>query len=125
MWMTAIYVALGGGIGATLRFLTGVYVGRWANGTFPLGVLCANVIGCFLMGLVVVYLGQKSMNAWQPFLMTGILGGYTTFSAFSLEAFTLIENGLIGQGVLYILLSVFVSIAALILGIMIARGIWA
>jgi len=125
MWITAAYVALGGAIGAALRFLTGVYVGRFATGQLPLGVLTANVVGSFVMGLVVVYLGQRNAPEWQPFLMTGILGGYTTFSAFSLETVTLFEKGLVGQAVLYIVLSVGVSIAALVLGVMIARGIWA
>jgi CrcB protein len=77
------------------------------------------------MGLLVVYLGQKMLSHLNPFLMTGILGGFTTFSAFSLEAYTLFERGEVGQAAIYVIASVVLSIAALIAGIFIMRGLLA
>ncbi|MDC1229799.1 CrcB family protein [Octadecabacter sp.] len=90
-----------------------------------MGVLAVNIIGSFLMGLIVVYLGQKMLSHLNPFLMTGILGGFTTFSAFSLEAYTLFERGEVGQAAIYVIASVVLSIAALIAGIFIMRGLLA
>jgi len=120
---TVIQVALGGAIGAAARY--GVGVALFRSGAFPLGVLAVNVIGSFLMGMLVVYLGQKMLSHLNPFLMTGILGGFTTFSAFSLEAYTLFERGEIAQAATYVALSVVLSIGALILGVFIMRGLLA
>ena len=89
MLITMFQVALGGAIGSVARFATGVVVTRGLGaGGFPLGVLTVNVLGSFLMGALVVYLGQRGLAALNPFLMTGVLGGFTTFSAFSLETLT-------------------------------------
>ncbi|MEL7213105.1 MAG: fluoride efflux transporter CrcB [Pseudomonadota bacterium] len=125
MFSTMLQVALGGAIGAAARYGVGVAVFRWAGPGFPLGVLVVNVVGSFLMGLLVVYLGQKSLSHLNPFLMTGVLGGFTTFSAFSLEAYTLFERGDVGQAALYVGLSVVLSIAALVLGVLAMRGLLA
>lgn len=120
---TVIQVALGGAIGAAARYGVGVALVR--PGAFPIGVLAVNIIGSFLIGLIVVYLGQKMLSHLNPFLMTGILGGFTTFSAFSLEAYTLFERGEVGQAAIYVIASVVLSIAALIAGIFIMRGLLA
>lgn len=125
MILTSIYVALGGAIGAALRFWAGLAVIRVFGTGFPLGVLSVNVVGSFIMGLFVVLAAQRGMTAWQPFVMTGVLGGFTTFSAFSLEAFTLFERGLFGQAALYIVLSIGLSLTGLALGVFMARGMWA
>ncbi len=119
---TVLQVALGGAIGAAARYGVGVALFR-PGGVFPLGVLAANVIGCFVMGLVVVYLGQRAMSHLNPFLMTGILGGFTTFSAFSLEAYTLFERGQTGLAALYVGLSVGLSLLALVAGVYVMRGV--
>ena len=121
---TILQVAFGGAIGAAARYSVGLALLRFGAG-FPIGVLAVNVAGSFLMGLVVVYLGQKILSQFNPFLMTGILGGFTTFSAFSLEAYTLFERGAVGQAAIYVSLSVILSIAALIAGIFIMRGLLA
>ncbi|MCA1776004.1 MAG: fluoride efflux transporter CrcB [Loktanella sp.] len=121
MFTTLIQVALGGAIGASGRYLLGMALFR-PTAAFPVGVLSANVIGCFLMGAVVVLLGQKGLTHLNPFLLTGVLGGFTTFSAFSLEAMTLYERGALGLAALYVALSVILSLAALAAGIHIARG---
>ncbi len=122
MVLTTIFVALGGAIGAALRFLAGVAILRLLPGNFPFGVLGVNVLGSFIMGVLAVWLYHRGLTGWQPFLMTGVLGGFTTFSAFSLEAVTLFERGAMGQAALYVGLSVGLSIGALILGVALARG---
>ena len=121
---TVLQVALGGAIGAAARYGVGVVMFRPQSG-FPIGVLAVNILGSFLMGAAVVYLGQKMLGHLNPFLMTGILGGFTTFSAFSLEAYNLFESGEVGQAATYVILSVTLSIAALVAGILIMRGVLA
>lgn len=119
-------VALGGAIGASLRYLTGVAVLRLFGATaFPLGVITVNIIGSFIMGVFVVAAAERGLTHISPLVMTGILGGFTTFSSFSLETMTLIERGDVGQAGLYILLSVGLSVGALALGLYMARGVFA
>jgi CrcB protein len=119
-------VALGGAIGAALRFLTGLGVLRlFGSGDFPLAIIVVNVIGSFLMGVFVVLAAQRGLTHFSPFVMTGLLGGFTTFSAFSLETVTLIERGQMGSAALYIVLSVGLSVGALALGLLAARETFA
>ncbi len=123
MFGPLIAVALGGAIGASLRYLFGVGILRVVGVTsFPVAILSVNVIGSFLMGVFVVLAAQRGLTHFSPFVMTGLLGGFTTFSAFSLEAVTLYERGDWGQAALYVGLSVFLSIAGLMLGLFVARG---
>jgi CrcB protein len=84
-----------------------------------------NTLGSFVMGMFVVFATQRGMTQLSPFVVTGLLGGFTTFSAFSLEAVNLFERGAMGQALAYVAMSVVLSIGGLILGLMIARGIWA
>lgn len=128
MIQTLIYVALGGAIGASARYLTGLAAIRVMGPGFPWGTLAVNVIGSFLMGVLVVTLAQFSAaqfsaNRFAPLLMTGLLGGFTTFSAFSLDAVTLWERGETGAAVTYVAVSVALSLAALVAGLFIARGL--
>ena len=123
MFTTLIPVALGGAIGASARYLTNVAVTRAVGVGFPLGTMVVNVIGSFLMGVLVVVLARKGGNAAAPFLMTGVLGGFTTFSAFSLDTLTLVERGALGQAALYAGLSVALSLAAIVLGLVVARAV--
>ena len=125
MIWTTLQVALGGALGAALRFLAGLGVLRLTGPGFPYAILSVNILGSFLMGLFVVYAAQRGMTHLSPFVMTGILGGFTTFSAFSLEAYTLFERGQTGAAGMYVLASVVLSIAGLIAGVMIARGVFA
>lgn len=118
-------VALGGAIGSSLRYLSGLALTRSFGIGYPLGVLPVNIIGSFLMGLFFVYAHHKGYTSANLFVMTGMLGGFTTFSAFSLEAVTLMERGQFGQAALYIGLSVGLSILGLMAGLAAARGIWA
>lgn len=122
MVLTLIQVALGGAIGACLRYLTSVGAMRLFGPGFPYGTVLVNVAGSFLMGVLVVILAHKSGTRFAPFLMTGVLGGFTTFSAFSLDAFTLWERGQVAVAGAYVAGSVVLSIAALIAGVLTMRG---
>ncbi len=123
MFSTLSLVALGGAIGAALRYLAGQVLFRLTGPSeFPVAILGVNVVGSFLMGVFVVLAAHKGLMQFSPFVMTGVLGGFTTFSAFSLEAVTLFERGDYGAAGLYIGLSVVLSIGALMLGLMLARG---
>ena len=125
MFLTLAQVALGGAVGASLRYLTNTGVMRLIGPGFPWGTMTCNVVGSFIMGVLVVVLAHLGGNKFAPLLMTGLLGGFTTFSAFSLDAVTLFERGQIGLAALYVLLSVTLSVGALVVGLWMARGIWA
>lgn len=125
MMTTLVQVALGGALGASARYLTNTAVMRWIGPGFPYGTLLVNVVGSFLMGVLVVVLAQKGGSKLAPFLMTGLLGGFTTFSAFSLDAFTLWERGQTALAGAYVAGSVVLSIMALVVGILTMRGILA
>lgn len=126
MLTTMAQVAVGAAIGGAARFGVGVFMLRIVGATvFPLAIITVNVIGSFLMGLFVVWAAQRGMTGWNPFVMTGILGGFTTFSAFSLEVVTLIERGQVNLAAIYIAASIGLSIGALFAGVLIARGMGA
>ena len=93
--------------------------------SFPVAIIAVNVIGSFLMGLFVVLAAQRGLTHLSPFVMTGLLGGFTTFSAFSLEAVTLYERGEPALAALYMALSVVLSVLGLMAGLVVARSIWA
>jgi fluoride exporter len=124
MFFTVLQVAAGGAIGASARFLTGVAIQR-GLGTFafPLGVISVNILGSFIMGALVVFLGQRGLTHYNAFLATGILGGFTTFSSFSLETWRLFERGEVSTAALYVGLSVVVSLAALVGGVHLMRAV--
>ena len=126
MISTVSLVALGGACGAALRYLTGVGVLRsFGHQDFPLAIITVNVVGSFLMGVFVVAAAQKGLTHLSPLVMTGLLGGFTTFSAFSLESANLIERGAFGQAAVYVFLSVGLSVGGLFLGLWLARGVFA
>lgn len=122
MIATLLQIAAGGALGASARYLTGVWVTRIAGPGMPLGVLTANVLGCLLLGLFIGMAGARGWTWLNPFVATGLLGGYTTFSSFSMEAINLIEEGQAGLAVAYIGLSVGAGLGALYLGLVLARG---
>ena len=125
MLLNVSLVALGGALGSSVRYLVGLAFVKAMPLGFPMGVLPVNILGSFAMGLFVVFAHQKGLSVANLFVMTGLLGGFTTFSAFSLEAVTLMERGHLGQAALYVGLSVALSILGLMAGLAIARGIWA
>ena len=123
MILTLFQVALGGAIGASLRYLTNVGAMRMFGLGFPIGTVIVNIAGSFVMGLLVVTLAKKGGNHLAPLLMTGILGGFTTFSAFSLDALTLWERGQQGLAFGYVAASVLFSLAAIAAGLFVARNL--
>jgi len=121
--MNFLIVFLGGGIGSMLRHGVNVLGARWLGTGFPYGTLTVNVTGSIVMGLLAGYFAFKgeATQSWRLFLMTGILGGYTTFSAFSLDAILLYERGQIGQALAYVAASGAVSIFGLFAGLVLIR----
>ena len=119
------WIALGGALGSVARFLVGPMVQRMVHGPFPVGTLAINVVGSFLLGLVLrssLQGGQLSSNT-IAFLTVGFCGGFTTFSAFSWETLRLLEDGEVVHTFTYIALSVALSVTAVFLGSLVARGL--
>lgn len=125
MISTLLQVALGGAIGASARYLTGVAAIRLLGPGFPWATVTVNVAGSFLMGVFVVLAAHRGLTHLAPLIMTGLLGGFTTFSAFSLDAVTLYERGAAGQAAAYVAGSVILSIAGLFAGLWVARALLA
>jgi fluoride exporter len=123
--MRYLIVFLGGGVGAALRHGVNVAAARLLGTAFPYATTIENVSGSLLMGLLAGYFAFRGgiSQHWQLFLTTGILGGYTTFSTFSLDAALLYERGALGLAALYILLSVLMSIGGLFAGLWFMRYI--
>ncbi len=121
--MNYVLVFLGGGLGATLRYVINMTCARCMGTAFPWGTFIINVTGSTVMGLIAGYLAFKgeASQPWRLFLMTGILGGYTTFSAFSLVTGLLYERGDLGLALAYVLGSVVLSIAGLFAGLALVR----
>jgi CrcB protein len=119
-------VMLGGAIGSVCRFLAGSLVLRYYSTIFPLGTFLINVSGSFLIGLLMtVFLNRPAVHAnWRLFLVTGILGGYTTFSSFEWEALMTLRNGAASVGFLYLGLSVLLGLGAAWLGLLAANRLW-
>jgi CrcB protein len=118
-----LVVFVGGGIGASLRHAVNMISARGLGTAFPWGTFIINISGSIVMGLIAGYLAFKggASQPWRLFLMTGILGGYTTFSAFSLDAALLYERGEIASALFYVLGSVALSIAGLFAGLALVR----
>jgi CrcB protein len=121
--MYYILVFVGGGLGSTLRYVVSIASARALGTNFPWGTFIINITGSTVMGLIAGYLAFKgeASQPWRVFLMTGILGGYTTFSAFSLDTAMLYERGEIALALAYVLGSVILSIAGLFAGLALVR----
>ncbi|WP_333817844.1 fluoride efflux transporter CrcB [Tabrizicola sp.] len=115
MSQTLPLIALGGAIGSMLRYLMVAAIGA------PWGTAAVNVLGSFTIGVLFILLDSRI--AWQLFLMTGVIGGFTTFSAFSLDTLKLIQQGQSLQAAAYVLASVALSLIAVALGVALARGL--
>lgn len=117
-----LLVALGGGLGSALRLATVRLAQAWFGAGFPLGTLTVNLVGSTAMGLLAALLAERAGDdPWRLFLMTGLLGGFTTFSAFSLDAYGLWGRGEVGLAAVYVLASVGVALAGLVAGLMVGR----
>jgi CrcB protein len=112
------WIAAGGALGTLLRYLLGGPITSLTGGRFPLGTLLINVAGAFAIGLFArAFLNTHAHQTLRAALMVGVCGGFTTFSAFSLETITLIDNGLPLRAVAYVLLSVTLSLLAAVAGL--------
>ena len=122
--MTAyLWVGLGGFFGSIARYAIAIWLPPAASGRFPLATFAVNCIGCLLIGVLAGALSRSpATESARLFLVTGILGGFTTFSAFGLESIHLLRRGEFGLALLYILGSVLVGIAAVWLGLRLAPG---
>lgn len=120
-------VGAGGAIGASARYLLSHAVMRIGPGGFPFGTLLVNVLGSLILGVLagLFALRLSPPHALQAFLVTGVLGGFTTFSAFSLDVVTLVERGNLGLASAYVALSLVLSVGGLYAGLSLARGVLA
>ncbi|MCP2042162.1 fluoride efflux transporter CrcB [Pontibacter sp. HSC-36F09] len=119
-----ILLAIGAGsfIGGVGRYLLSQLIQTKNLTQFPVGTMVVNIVGCFLIGLVFGFAAKGNLpDEWRLFLATGILGGFTTFSAFSLESITLLQNGQTGQAILYILASVLLGLLATFAGMWLVK----
>jgi len=119
-------VFLGGGIGAALRHGVNLASAQILGITYPWGTLIVNVVGSFLIGALAAYFAFRDSGLTQHmrlFLTTGVLGGFTTFSAFSLDFALLFERGEVGQGAAYVIASVGLSLLAIFLGLFVVRSL--
>ncbi len=119
-----LYVMVGGAVGSGARYLTGRAMTALLGAGYPFGTLAVNLVGGLLMGVLVGVLARNSApEGWRLLIGVGVLGGFTTFSSFSLDVVTMIERGAPGLALGYILVSVIGSIAALFAGLSAVRAV--
>ena len=119
-----LYVMVGGAVGSGARYLTGSAMTALLGPDYPFGTLAVNIVGGLLMGVLVGVLARNAASEnWRLLLAVGVLGGFTTFSAFSLEVVTMIERGAFGVAFGYVLVSVIGSVAALFAGLSAVRAV--
>jgi CrcB protein len=124
MMVDSALVAVGGAAGAVARYWLSILVGRIVGVAFPVGTLLVNVLGCAAMGILFVLLVERGQPAaWRALMMSGLLGGFTTFSAFSIETVSLFQGGEFGKAVLYVLASVFLCVGACWSGVIATRAL--
>ncbi|WP_188261332.1 fluoride efflux transporter CrcB [Azospirillum tabaci] len=122
---TLAAVAVGGAVGSMARYLLMTAVGQWLGTQFPYGTLVVNAVGCFTMGV----LAELAALAWSPspelraLLMVGVLGGFTTFSSFTLDVGLLVERNALPAAAGYILASMVLTIAGFFAGLAVARSL--
>jgi CrcB protein len=121
--MILLLIAIGGAAGSVLRYLIGGRVQHFAPHGFPVGTLFVNVVGCFLIGIFVrQFMNIQTHNYLRALLMVGFCGGFTTFSAFSMETVGLIEGGEYPRAMAYITLSVLLCLIATFAGMSVVRA---
>lgn len=123
--MQILTVALGGALGAVSRFCIGNIVSKCLGSSLPYGTFLINIVGCFFMGLLMTVIAERQLlpSAWRLFLCVGFLGGFTTFSSFGYETFSLINNGKLLEALGYAGGSVVLGLLAAVIGVYIGRAI--
>lgn len=121
--MNFLLVFVGAGLGGMVRHAVNLLTLRWLGPNFPWGTFLINITGSIAMGLVVGFLVHRSLpgTGVRLFIATGVLGGYTTFSTFSLDTITLWERGQIANAIVYVIGSLLLSLAGLWLGMALFR----
>lgn len=121
----ALLVAFGGAIGSVLRYYVSQLALRVAGPNFPWGTLTVNVVGCFVIGVFAEMITRRfdASPELRLLLITGFLGGFTTFSSFSLDAISLFERGAVASGAIYMIASVGLSMAAVFAGLALMRAL--
>ena len=114
--MNLLLVALGGALGSVARYLAVQLLMRFHLQPFPLGTMAVNIIGSFIIGVLMARFAEADSASARLFLVTGILGGFTTFSAFSWDTLSLVQRGAWGQAAIYVAASVALSLVAVALG---------
>ncbi|WHA39881.1 fluoride efflux transporter CrcB [Agrobacterium larrymoorei] len=124
--LNILLVALGGAIGSVGRYLVGVWGTRLAGPNFPWGTLTVNIVGAFFIGLMVEMIARRldASAEMRVFIVTGIIGGFTTWSSFTLDAVVLFERGALGMSALYIMASLLVSFVAIFAGLALGRALF-
>jgi CrcB protein len=111
-------IGLGGGLGSVLRYLVSRVVQTRMGLVFPYGTLVVNVLGCFVIGIVLGFAARSRVGSeWHVFLATGLCGGFTTFSTFSLETVTLLRDGHTQQALYYVAVSLIAGLLATVAGL--------
>ena len=124
MLKTITLIGIGGAIGSILRYLASTGIQSKLLSGFPYGTMCVNISGCFLIGLIYALAERNNISPeWRFFLATGICGGYTTFSTFSVETLYLLRNGELLYATAYITASVVLGILATFLPILVIEKI--
>ncbi len=124
--LNILLVAVGGAFGSVARYLVGLGATRLAGPNFPFGTLTVNIAGAFAIGLLVEMIARRfdASAEMRVFIVTGILGGFTTWSSFTLDTMVLFERGEIGLSALYLLASLLVSFAAVFAGLALGRALF-
>ncbi len=123
--LNVLLVAIGGAIGSVLRYLVGVWTMRQYGSNFPWGTLTVNIVGSFAIGILTEMIARRFNASMEirVFLVTGILGGFTTWSSFSLDTIVLYERGAFGLAAAYVIGSAVASFAAVFAGLALGRAI--
>ena len=120
-----LLVAVGGALGSIARYLTGLATLRWFGPNFPWGTLAVNILGGLAIGIFAELIARRfdGSQELRLFIVTGILGGFTTFSAFTLEVTAMAERGEYATALTYILASVVISVGAVFSGLALVRAL--
>jgi CrcB protein len=122
MMKQLILVGLGGGLGSIFRYLTSVLTAKYYTQSFPLATFITNILGCFIIGILIGYFGQQEGNQNLKLLfVTGFCGGYTTFSTFAAENISLLQSNQYLTLIIYTLASVLIGFLAVALGLMCSK----